>query len=44
MPWEKQDFTRARLDEKLPIVPPLEVQYFLDHIAGIKHRATLLTC
>jgi site-specific recombinase XerD len=45
MPWDKHDFTRARVDEKLPIVPaPLEVQYFLDHVAGIKHRAILLTC
>lgn len=45
MPWDKHDFTRARVEEKLPIVPaPLEVQYFLDHVAGIKHRAILLTC
>jgi site-specific recombinase XerD len=45
MPWDKHDFTRARLEEKLPIVPaPLEVQYFLEHVAGIKHRAILLTC
>jgi site-specific recombinase XerD len=45
MPWDKHDFTRARVPEKLPIVPaPLEVQYFLDHVAGIKHRAILLTC
>ena len=40
MPWEKQDFPRARLDEKLPVVlAPDEVQRFLDHIASIKHRA-----
>jgi site-specific recombinase XerD len=33
------------VDEKLPVVPaPLEVQYFLDHVTGIKHRAILLTC
>ena len=45
MPWDKHDFTRPRLEEKLPVVPaPLEVQYFLDHVAGIKHRAILLTC
>ena len=25
-------------------LPPLEVQYFLEHVAGIKHRAILLTC
>jgi integrase/recombinase XerD len=45
MPWDKHDFTRPRIPEKLPIVPaPLEVQYFLDHVTGIKHRAILLTC
>ena len=45
MPWEKQDFPRARLDEKLPVVlAPEEVQRFLDHIASIKHRAVLLSC
>jgi len=45
MPWEKQDFPRARLDEKLPVVlAPDEVQRFLDHIASIKHRAVLLSC
>jgi len=45
MPWEKQDFPRARLDEKLPVVlDPEEVQRFLDHIASIKHRAVLLSC
>jgi site-specific recombinase XerD len=45
MPWDKHDFTRARVPEKLPVVPaPLEVQYFLDHVTGIKHRAILLTC
>jgi integrase/recombinase XerD len=33
MPWDKHDFTRPRIPEKLPIVPaPLEVQYFLDHV------------
>jgi len=45
MPWEKQDFPRARLDEKLPVVlAPEEVQRFLDHIASIKHRAVRLSC
>ena len=45
MPWDKHDFTRARVPDKLPVVPaPLEVQYFLDHVTGIKHRAILLTC
>jgi len=45
MPWEKHDFPRARLEEKLPVVlAPDEIQHFLDHIHGIKHRAVLLTC
>jgi integrase/recombinase XerD len=45
LPWEKHDFPRARLEEKLPVVlAPDEVQRFLDHIAGVKHRAVLLTC
>lgn len=45
MPWEQRDFTRARVDHKLPVVPaPLEVQYFLENVTGIKHRAILLIC
>jgi site-specific recombinase XerD len=32
-------------EAKLPVVlAPDEVQRFLDHIAGVKHRAVLLTC
>jgi site-specific recombinase XerD len=45
MPWEKKDFPRARLEEKLPVVlAPDEIQRFLDHVPGVKHRAVLLTC
>ncbi len=45
MPWDKHDFPRARLEEKLPVVlAPDEVQRFLDHVSGVKHRAVLLTC
>ena len=45
MPWEKHDFPRARLDEKLPVVlAPDEVQRFLDQVTGVKNRAVLLTC
>jgi integrase/recombinase XerD len=45
MPWEKKDFPRARLEEKLPVVlAPDEVQRFFDHVGGLKHRAVLLTC
>ncbi len=45
MPWEKKDFPRARVEDRLPVVlAPGEVQRFLDHITGIKPRAVLLTC
>jgi len=45
MPWEAKDFPRARLEEKLPVVlAPDEVQSFFEHVAGVKHRAVLLTC
>ena len=45
MPWDKHDFPRARLDEKLPVVlAPDEILRFLDHVAGVKHRAVLLSC
>ena len=45
MPWDKHDFPRARLDQKLPVVlAPDEVQRFLDQVTGVKHRAVLLTC
>jgi integrase/recombinase XerD len=45
MPWDKRDFPRARLEQKLPVVlAPDEVQRFLDHVTGVKHRAVLLTC
>jgi site-specific recombinase XerD len=45
MPWDKHDFPRARLDEKLPVVlAPDEIQRFLDHVCGVKNRAVLLTC
>jgi site-specific recombinase XerD len=45
MPWERHDFPRARLDEKLPVVlAPDEIQRFLEHVSGVKHRAVLLTC
>ncbi len=45
MPWDKHDFPRARLDQKLPVVlAPDEVQRFLEHVCGVKNRAVLLTC
>jgi integrase/recombinase XerD len=45
MPWEKKDFPRARLDEKLPVVLAAdEVQRFLVQVSGVKNRAVLLIC
>ena len=45
MPWDKHNFPRARLDQKLPVVlAPDEVQCFLGQVTGVKHRAVLLTC
>jgi integrase/recombinase XerD len=45
MPWDKRDFPRTRLEKKLPVVlAPDEVQRFLNHVTGVKHRAVLLTC
>jgi integrase/recombinase XerD len=45
MPWEKQAIPRARVAETLPVpLAPNEVQRFLDHVTGVKHRAVLLTC
>jgi site-specific recombinase XerD len=45
MPWVKEDFPRARVPEKLPVVPsPEEVQVFFDHVNGLENRVVLLTC
>ena len=45
MPWDKHDFPRARLDQKLPVVlAPDEIQRFLEQVSGVKNRAVLLTC
>jgi len=45
MPWNKQDFARTRVEEKLPVVPgPDEVRRLFDHIPGIKNRAALMLC
>jgi len=45
MPWERKDFPRARVEEKLPVVlAPAEIQAFLDQVTGVKNRAVLLTC
>lgn len=45
MPWSKEDFPRARLDHKLPVVlAPEEVQTFFENVTGVKNRAILFTC
>ena len=45
MPWKQQDFPRARVEEKLPVVlAPDEVQRFLDQVCGLKNRVVLMTC
>jgi len=45
MPWSKQDFTRTRVENKLPVVPAAdEVRRLFEHIPGIKNRAALMLC
>jgi len=45
MPWNKQDFPRTRIEEKLPVVPgPDEVRRLFEHVPGIKNRAALMLC
>jgi site-specific recombinase XerD len=45
MPWDKHEFPRARLEHKLPVVLAAdEIEQFLEHVPGVKHRAILLTC
>jgi integrase/recombinase XerD len=44
-PWSKQDFTRTRVEKRLPIVPAVEeVRRLFEHVPGIKNRAALLLC
>lgn len=45
MPWSKQDFTRARVEHRLPIVPAVEeIRRLFEHVPGIKNRAALMLC
>jgi integrase/recombinase XerD len=45
MPWKKEDFPRARVPYKLPVVlSPDEVQHFFEHVNGLVNRMVLLTC
>ena len=45
MPWNKQDFLRTRIEEKVPVVPgPDEVRRLFEHVPGIKNRAALMLC
>ena len=45
MPWNKQDFPRTRMEEKLPVVPgPDQVRRLFEHVPGIKNRAAPMVC
>ena len=45
MPWQKGNFTRTRVEEKLPVVlSPDEVRRLFEHIPGVKNRAALMLC
>ena len=45
MPWNKQDFPRTRIEEKLPVVPgPDQVRRLFEHVPGIKNRAAPMVC
>ena len=44
-PWSKHDFTRTRVEKKLPIVPAVEeIRRLFEHVPGIKNRAALMVC
>lgn len=45
MPWKSEDFVRARVEHKLPVVPGLsEVRALFENIPGIKNRMALMLC
>jgi site-specific recombinase XerD len=45
MPWENEDFPRAKTPEKLPVVLTAEeVERFFSAVGLIKHRAVLMMC
>src|SRR6266550_585479 len=45
MPWQKENFTRTRVEEKLPVVLSTdEVRRLFEHIPGVKNRAALMLC
>ena len=45
MPWSKQQFSRMKVPEKLPVVlSEEEVLAFFRHIGILKHRAILMLC
>ena len=45
MPWNKEDFLRPRVEERLPVVlSPQEVEAFFNHVHGLQNRVVLLTC
>lgn len=45
MPWNKEDFPRARVEQKLPVVLTHdEIRRFFDHVPSVKYRAALMIC
>jgi integrase/recombinase XerD len=45
MRWKSEDFVRARVEYKLPVVPGLsEVRALFENIPGIKNRMALMLC
>jgi integrase/recombinase XerD len=45
MPWRKEEFPRARVAARLPVVlGPEEVRRLFQSIAGLKNRAALMLC
>lgn len=45
MPWKSEDFVRARVEHKLPVIPGLaEVRLLFENIPGIKNRMALMLC
>jgi len=45
MPWKPEDFVRARVEHKLPVVPGLaEIRTFFENIPGVKNRMALMLC
>ena len=45
MPWDKANFPRTRVEEKLPVVTgPDDIRRLFQHVPGIENRAALMVC